>query len=337
MGFGEVNFDGDNQEGNFKKKKRFSLGEGTTVFRVLPPMFSLEGTQKWYARHKVHFGYKGVNKKNPAEAVYRPFLCVEQGTWNNTTNKFVVSQPCPQCEKIKEMKELKQQQEVELKKQGKTGEELKKGLEQINNWLRTFNLDNKYHLNVKMPNNEFGKIKLPQTVFKNLKEEFDKLGTGLHNLSRKTKLNPVSPSAGVWVAVTRKGGGFLNTEYSPVEFLTEDVTVQDMVIPVIKKAPLTEADYKQALDDCWDLSDPGAAVLTVEQVQQLVNSSGDPEDVDAIFNRTQYSVKLPETGPVNTSGVKMHGQPPTSVQEPTATTSSTTMTEERFRKEVLDL
>lgn len=278
MSFGEFNFDEDSEEQGSKFKKKVVVAikpNSHTVFRVIPPLFSLEGTKKYGVMHKIHWGYKGLSKKDPTKLAFRPFECVEVFDWKTKT----ILLHCPMCDEIQKKKEQKQLKEAELLQQGKSQDEVREKLAPLNEWLRTFNLDKKYHVNVKTPEGVFGKIKLSST-------NFSKLRSKTEELWEKKKINAISNSGGVWIDIQRFGNGFGKED--ELTFVTEQKLLDDGdVVDVLKKAPLTEEDYQKALTDCWELADSGAFKLTLEQVKMLVESSGDPEDVDRVFNLTQ--------------------------------------------------
>lgn len=278
-GFSEVSFDTVDRV----KKNIWTLKRGDEqVYRILPPLGS---GGKFAVMHKIHFGPKGRSKKDPTLLVHRPFKCIEE--YDFTTNSIL--SPCPMCEKVKQTKEYRDTRQVELKKDGKSEDEIKTLLAPINEFLFAFNLDKKYHLNVKRDDGSFGKLKLPKSTYSSLMN-------ALKDLEKKKKVNALNKESGAWVVLERLSNNGLNPP-DTVKFLETEVRLEDgSSASVIKKAPLTEDDYQKAKELCFDLSDSGATTLTLDQIKLIVESPNDPDAIDTIFNMTQNNTKSATNG-----------------------------------------
>jgi hypothetical protein len=259
-------------------RKTFPEGpkEGSTEFRILPPILVQRESGKYVQEHTCHYGYgtklEGSDKERP-----NPFYCVEQGKW--VSGKFVVTQECPECQAIKLVKNQKDRIEAQLKSEGASKDAIEEATKSLSPWLRKHNRDFKQYVNVKDAAGRFLTMKLPQKdVWKVIKKHIEEFK------ARKIPYDAIAASQGLWFRVNRSGKG-IKTEYS-VEVVTEDVIVAGQVVPGASKpksGPLTAEDAKKASESCMDIGDVGIRRLSIEQVQRLVASKGDQAVIAAIF------------------------------------------------------
>lgn len=282
-------------EPNFKKYSRFKVKEATkNIWRIFPRMKSLRNTPKGH-RHfsRVHWGYSGVNFKDPTKTSFRPFLCVEE--YNYKTKMVVV--PCDECVKIKAKEVQLEDIEIACRQTGKTPDETALMMAPLKAWLNDHNRDSKWNLAACNPSFEFGVLKLSNTNMKKLDLLFDEL--------QAKGIDPLALDQGVWVEFTRNNKNGLDDVVSVVNDMVE-ATLPDgtkVSAPVLRKAPITAEQAKAALEAIPDLATFETAV-TREQVKLLAKCSGDPEEVTAIFNMTQPNREQSPRSPAPTRQVQ---------------------------------
>lgn len=245
-------------------------GQTTTfVCRVMPPMFSLRDLHKGWAKyHQKHFGWKGVGREGKFRN--RPFGCVKQEDFRTK----MVTVACPACT-------LCEQRRGELERLEKSYIEAKMAPEQIEEhlmphreWLKEHNLDKKYYLNIMTPDNTFEVLQISPTCKSTLDATIENLR------SRGFEPIDVGANKGVWLRFTvRRERGPLSYTVEPVR---ETKTVNGELVEVIKTAPLNKALAEKALEQCKDLRTV-VQYLSVDQVNMLVASNGDPEEIDRIW------------------------------------------------------
>lgn len=325
----------------FKSVK--TLKEGTTVFRILPPIHSLEIKGLWSQSHSQHFGYT-VLSNDKSKEVPRTFYCVEQ--YDYATKKVI--RECPECRKIQDTKETLEDTRRELKRDQRSEKAIADRVEPLVEWLKRHNLDRKVYINVLFADGTVGTLKIGWKT----KKEMDRLINSLKNPEdvRTKPIDPIDADQGVWFEVVRSGKG-LTTEYSVsvvTETLDVDVGGETVQVRKVKLAPLSEDIYQKALQDCFDLSDVGIRRLPFDRVVALVNGPGDPESVEAIFStaekeRSPSAEKSPSpvsAAPVSPSPVPVTPPPPkvvvkqdpAPVQETKASVDPESMSDEEFRR-----
>jgi hypothetical protein len=249
----------------------FSIKPGKNTYRLLPPMKSCaEDGYGWYRYHGIHFGWVGTDPKDPTKTRQKPFRCIQQ-----TDRNRVVTQDCPACDLIAQQKDAFESLKAKLVAAGKREDEIKTEAGPLEDWLRQYNLDFKCYVNAMNPNNEFGDLKI--------NHKFHKKGidTCIEKL-KEQKIDPLDLSQGVWfeISKTSKDGN------DSVSVVQEPFSVEGNTYYRPKKAPLDEALANRALEECPDLNDIGF-VLTYEQIKAIVESPGEPEDIDRIFGMSQ--------------------------------------------------
>jgi hypothetical protein len=125
------------------------------------------------------------------------------------------------------------------------------------------------------PANEFGDLKINHKFHKK------GLDTKISQLNDQ-KIDPLSLDQGVWFEINRT----TLDGNDAVEVVQEPFVMEGRTFYRPKEAPLDEKLADQALEACPDLNEIGF-VLSFEQIQALVDSSGEPEDVDKIFGMSQ--------------------------------------------------
>lgn len=267
-------------------------GETSTTieFRIIPPIKSLETSGKWAIYEALHYGYNGVHPKDPEKKVPHPFVCLEQKDFRTQ----MITHVCPECDQIRLRKESLNNAINKAKSMGKKDDDIKKLSSPFSEWLRLHNRDGKWRLNVKLPNNEFGVLKISHSTKKLLDVEINKI-------MNERKLDPIDAEQGVWFRITRVATGDRSSEVRDTVSVvmvqkTVQVEGQMMTVEVLKEAKLTESDFDTALVKCADLPIHNPRISD-EQIALLVKCSGDPEEVDKIFG-ISHDIKEASAEPV---------------------------------------
>jgi hypothetical protein len=285
--FGTAKYGGE----GYKKAKKLEKGE--TVVRVLPPVKSLRTSGKWKIYHKVHFGYYGRNKKNASEKPWaKPFLCIEE----KDRETKMITKECAECALIRERTAERDERAAQIKLglgRSVTEQAVKSalkgdaGLKAFNDWLFKHNLDSNFYINVKFENGEIGPLAIRYKAEAALSKVFDEV--------RKKKIDPMHPSQGIWVSLSR-AGEMISTTYS-AQIVNEKVVKDGEELERRKPAALTADDVRRCINDAVDLTTAhGATALTEAQIKALTQSEGDSEVVDAIFDQAQKAAN-PEVAP----------------------------------------
>jgi hypothetical protein len=268
--------------------KSFRLQPGSNLYRLGPPFKSLAASGKWFAYTKQHFGYRGAGDEQNPKGRIRTFVCPEE----IDRQTEMVKVECKECNKIREMVALLESRIAGLKSEGKNEAQIETLVGPVKAWLKEHNLDKKYITLAKNENSEWGVLSLPY-----------KAKSGLDMVIKKCRaeegFDPLDMDKGCWINFTREGEGF-KTVYL-AEAATETVIVDGKRAKSIKMDGLTDADFDQIAANCPDLTTVGRR-LTQEQIAQLVECNGDPEEVDRIFNSGAKVEKSPSAvTPVKTA------------------------------------
>jgi hypothetical protein len=269
-GFGKPKYGNNSSSGNFPKT--FRLKEGTTtVVRILPPMKSLAESGEWAKYIGTHFGYKGVNPKDPSKPVYRTFRCIQE----RDLRTKMITQDCPECDLIAQREEELEAIEARAKAEGHSSDEIEELVKPHKDWLREHNLDRKWYLNVRTQEGEHGTLLLSHKTKKLLDQK-------ILSLQTDDGIDALDLDQGVWFVFKRSGRGVETQDTVDVEYESVRDASTGRVSRTVKLAPLSPAEAERALKECPDLA-KAVREISYEQIKLLTLSSGDPEDVDAIF------------------------------------------------------
>jgi len=266
-GFGKAKFGFD---GPFTKY--FKLKIGDNIYRIIPPIKSCIERGVWAVYHAVHYGYAGQDRRDPTKTKQRPFECVEVKDFRSG----MVQVECAACNFTNKWVERKNSVINEGKVAGKTKEQINAELEPINAQLKQYNTDKKFYLNVMNEAGEFGVLLLSYTTKRK------KLDPRIEELRKSEPgLDVTDPNEGIWLNFHREGA-MLEAEDSvdPVWQMIEIPGTKERA-RVIKRAPLSEAQCKSALE-CPDLNEITTRI-SAEQVKMLVDSNHEPDEIDRIF------------------------------------------------------
>ncbi len=287
-GFGDVDFSGDSGgKGKYVKEK--SIPEGTSRFRFLPPMKSLQGKRDgWRLWGAVHYGYSGTKRNKPDETVQRPFGCVQK---KDRAGNIVL--PCDGCIANLKRKDEAEAHAVRLKEQGLSKDQIREEIKmkQLNDWLWDHNCDKKFRVAaLEADEQNYTIIKINFTLMKTIDALFRSLANDPEN-----PINPLSVNQGVWLEFNRSGKDFR------VDVVKERVNAPGIgIVEKIKLAPLTAQQQQDALARVQDLT-TCISVLSPEQIKMIVNGPQDPESIDAVWALGQKSVEVsPDAVPVRT-------------------------------------
>lgn len=266
-GFGKPKYGGGS---SFAKTIR--LKEGTvTVVRILPPMKSLADLGLWAIYSGTHFGYKGVNQRDPSKPSLRTFKCIEEKDFRSKT----LLQDCPECDLIAQREEEEKELKLEAKKAGHSSDEIDELAKPLSDWLRDHNCDRKWKMNVKTQQGEYATLHLSHKTKK-------KVDAKISSILTEDGIDALDIEQGVWFKFTRTGRGIETEDAVDVEYESVRDPSTGRVSRTIKLAPLTQAEAEQALRECPDLTTLDREI-SHEQIKLLTMCSGEPEDVDEIF------------------------------------------------------
>jgi hypothetical protein len=319
----------------FRTVKIGRLNDKNPVQRraIMPAMFDARSDMGgWKRFHKVHWGFKIPQPGDPSKTLFLLFECVEQGHWDH--GQFVVDVACPQCVRYNKAKKDAEAREAALKAKGAPADEIKAILSPFDEYFKSFSCDRKWIMNSLTEGGEFEPFAMSNKTMKAFGEELDRT-------AKKERINPLSIKSLVTWEFTRIGTGKRAGEMSEkVEPFRESIEVAGQRAERTKITALTPEQLRRALATCVDLDtlDKTDIVrLTYDQVKQLAECSGDPEEVAKIakpkaVTRTAppQEVPPPEEVPVRTTmappaEVKPDPTPPKS--EPAAEVKTETKVE----------
>ncbi len=249
------------------------------VVRLLGAMKSYKNAGKWAFFYGTHFGYCGENPRDPSKPRIRTFGCIQKK--NNQTKEILVR--CPKCDQISraKLKEQSIQDKIRQANPAASEDELKllykdsQALKQIGDWLYKNSNSKKFWVNVMTDAGVFGPLQLSYKTHEKLKAK-------LREWSEKKHIDAFHPDKGVWIKFTRTGRGIATND--EVSLHTETVVINGEAMEKTKLAPLTKEQQAQALRVCPDLAKDIVKMLTAEQIQKLVDCTGEPSVVDEIFD-----------------------------------------------------
>ncbi len=292
-GFGKANlnpvYDGPKYFKMRTPDPRKNETETVLVLRLLPSMHSYRDTGQWKFYYGQHYGYAGVNSRDPSKPRARPFGCIQK----KNKQKEILTR-CPKCDQISQFEAKKAAREDELAQQHGVGSskeerstpefyEIKKSDQKYQTfaaWLSKHNCDKKFWINAMDKNGDFGMLQLSYTTCE------EKLMPLLNKLAKGEEtgepVDAFDPGTGIWLKFTRTGKN---------PRVVDSVTVFEELVDfgngkkakVAQAAPMTDEQIAKALKTCKDLAKDVVKFIDAETIQKLVNCSGDPAEVDAIW------------------------------------------------------
>ena len=284
-GFGQPKYGSGQSYKTYDLKGDKNGGSIVYIFRLLPPMKSLAEIGKWAVYHGIHFGYAGVDFKDPTRTRQRPFKCIEEKNFKTQ----LITRACPECSFVASKVDDLETQTIALKKNPEiTEEQIEEQTADLKEWIYAHNTDRKWYINVMAPGGtEFGVLRIAHKTKKLLDETIKK------TISEEG-IDPLALDQGVWIKFTRIGKKIEIQDQIEIEYISQKDPATGKSMKTIKPAALTQAQIDQALRDCPDLNTEVVRIVSEEQIQALVNSSGDPEEVDGILSIGQKTEGSPK-------------------------------------------
>ena len=266
--------------GTGTRTRHFRLADGSNHYRIAPAYGTLAASGKWFRFIKQHWGYKSAgNDTNPA-GFPRLFICPEDVDYKSK----LVKKSCSECSLISNTAAKVANRESQLKEGGKSDADIETILGVQKEWLKAHNLDKKYIVLAKNDKNEWGILWLPYKA----KEALD---NRRKTIQTEEGFDILDADEGAWVNFTRAGQGF-KTSYG-CDIVSEVIALDNgKKAKQPKQEALTDADFDAIVAECPDLNSVGT-VLTEEQIERLVESMGDADVVEAIFNEGREASPAP--------------------------------------------
>lgn len=296
-------------------KERGDTKAYKTVFRIAPPMLSGIDTGRIVIYEPKHWGYSGVNRRDPTKPTARTFLCTRERDFREN----IITQECAECLLIEEEEKrllgeicslLGIKDDGKLRYRDLFSRAIEKATSAAqrdlmvssyrflagNDGIGAHSLDSKPWKLIAWSETDqvAGFLRLSPYNWRQLKarksDEKDPSKQGLIDRWMAAGVDPIAPNQGLFFELTRIGNGSgIGTAKDKIEVVQEYV---DPSRPVMgskpRLAPITPA-MDAAFSQCRDLTDCSPSVrLSASQVQQLTDlyrqGKNSPEAVDEIFN-----------------------------------------------------
>lgn len=289
-GFGKPKYSGT----SFKKTGKVSRGDNH--IRIAPPMGACAEEGIWRVFRVTHWGYSGVNPREPGKTVMRPFQCIRE----KDRRTGMIKRECPACVRYEALQEEAKEREAKLRAAGKSKDEIETAMASINEQLKAFRPEAKWYVNALFLDGTVGDFKL------NHKDHMSRImaiiegAGGKKGLKEAEGIEPLDPEEGVWFVITRTGDGIQPPD--SVDLAYEEVDVPGFgKAKRVKRAPLSDEQCEKLLKECPDLSTRGGTVLDYDQIAALVKCSGNPEEVDKVFASAKTSEPVEADDTVSTA------------------------------------
>ena len=256
------------------------------ILRVLPLMKSLVQLDDFGVYWALHYGWNGVNEKDPSKPAYHPFLCVEEKNYGMITNE------CPACKyRNGYMDKLK------LVESDPTKAELKGKLV---GWLKDHGRDGKFRIPCINKQGQFGIFQAPYGVVMQLRNEMKKLRE--QNYPGTTVSIKPAGRKGLWFKITRTNRPSTTSDKVEVNRIANPDGSEIKDFHVITDEQLGEAQNR--IPDLLELKNQNR--IRVEQIEALIaldkagRGSSDPVEVDRILELGK--VAIPQKQDVDYTG-----------------------------------
>jgi len=267
--------------GTGTRTRHFRLVDGSNHYRIAPAYGTLAASGKWFRFIKQHWGYKSAGNETNVAGFPRLFICQEDVDFKSK----LVHKACDECSLISNTAAAVENRAQQLLEAGKSEADIETILGPKRQWLKEHNLDKKYIVLAKNDKNEWGVLWLPYKA----KEALD---NRRKTIQTEEGFDVLDADDGAWVNFTRSGQGF-KTSYG-CDIVSEIIALDNgKRAKQPKQEALVDADFDSIVAECPDLNSVGT-VLTDEQVTRLVESMGDPDVVEAIFNEGREASPAPK-------------------------------------------
>ena len=267
--------------GTGTRTRHFRLVDGSNHYRIAPAYGTLAASGKWFRFIKQHWGYKSAGNETNVAGFPRLFICQEDVDFKSK----LVHKACDECSLISNTAAAVENRAQQLLEAGKSEADIETILGPKRQWLKEHNLDKKYIVLAKNDKNEWGVLWLPYKA----KEALD---NRRKTIQTEEGFDVLDADDGAWVNFTRSGQGF-KTSYG-CDIVSEIIALDNgKRAKQPKQEALVDADFDSIVAECPDLNSVGT-ILTDEQVSRLVESMGDPDVVEAIFNEGREASPSPK-------------------------------------------
>jgi len=261
--------------GGSRKKNYFKVTQGSSVFRILPPMGNLAKAGVWSKYYEVHFGYENVDD------YMRPFQTCEV----KSRDRKMIEIDDPATERIKKLKS----QLVAVQERNKTNpsDALEAKIEELQTLVgfpAKFNLDKRHYVNAMNEKGEIGLLGLKH------KEKLA-LEDARAKLKKEDGVDPVGFD-GAFIEFTKSGKAFDTivqvSGHSIVSKGTDGKNVR-----TLNTHSLDDTLINRLADEAFELDNLFIA-LTREEIKTIVKASEAGEEkgkkaVSAVFEKYQPS------------------------------------------------
>jgi len=272
--------------GGFTKKTYFKLGDGESVFRILPPLGDLAEAGRWSVFYNVHYGYK--NTQGKMRAFQSPLV-------KNRKTKMI-EVPDAAAERIQLL-----MAKLEEAKKNKNESRVKELLTLVGGTKSLYNLDSHHYMNVIDLDGKIGILKIRHRAKLALDAEIERL--------RKEGVDPLSVDNGRFF-VFRRTGTALETTFQ-VTVYQESQVIAGQKVKVEKVHALDDALIARLGREAGQL-DKLFKRPTAEEVELIVKNSdirtGVSPACDEIFDKVQAAAAEEASS----------DEPDSDYQEPTA-------------------
>jgi hypothetical protein len=273
--------------------------DDTLVLRILPSMKSLLKKDDFGLYWGLHFGWNGINAKDPTKKMYRPFLCIKE------KNYGMVTVECPACtyrntyiEKAKAAEAAIETQvqdliargkahnapEAEINKQAlKLKEKLISEAKPLKEWVNAHGLDGKFRIPCINKQGQFGIFLAPYGVVQKLRAKIAELRN--ENYPGTDKPILATGRKGVWFKIKRTGKASTTSDDVTVNRIALDNGAEMKDFHVITNEQLEEAQNR--IPDLAEFRDSNR--IRLDQMEALIEldkaggGSSDPTEVDRIL------------------------------------------------------
>jgi hypothetical protein len=280
--------------------------------RVLPLMKSMVAKDDFGLYWALHFGWNGINAKDPAKKAFHPFLCIEE------KNYGMVTVECPVCkyratylDKVKAAEADMERQTNELIARGQAKgvakpeidkavarlrEKLVGEIKPLRDWINNHGRDGKFRILCINKQGQFGIFLAPYSVVQQLRAEMKVLRGQTYPGTTKT-IEPAGRK-GVFFKITRTGRPSPQSDKVVVNRIEREDGAEVKDFHVISNEQLQEAQNR--IPDLVELK--GQSRIRLDQMEALVQldksggGSSDPVEVDRILEigKTQDPLSEPE-------------------------------------------
>jgi hypothetical protein len=251
-------------------------------FRILPMMKSLLSLDDFGLYWAIHYGWNGVNTKDPSKPSYHPFLCIEEKGYNG-----MISQECPVCNYRNPILEKLKSVEKDT-----TKAVLVKNLKQ---WKDDHGRDAKFRIPCINRQGQYGIFLAPYGLLQSLKQEMKDLKTQTYP-GTTDFIRPIDRK-GVWFKFVRRGRPSPTSDKAEVCRVVNGDGYEIKDFHTITNEQLTAAMAR--IPDLVELRDKNrisiAKMEALVALDKLGKGNPDPVEVDRILKEPEASVSTNQT------------------------------------------